>query len=152
MTIRSRGARIIPNAARRSETVRLAFISRQESRQKSREEPEYGDCTTKVQSHRKAATKSSATSHMLDTVMVTFADGPAKPEPVVSTGDVERDAAFDFTGTPSRTIVFSALPEPAHALKTASRIEVRQMSPYSGVSSLSCCRVLPVARVLHAPR
>jgi hypothetical protein len=93
---------------------------------------------------------------MLDTVTVTFADGSAKPEPVVSTGDVDCDATFAFTGAPTRTIAFSALPDPAVALDTASRTqasgtELRRMSPYSGVSSLSYCRVLPIARVLHAP-
>ena len=143
MTIRSRGARI-PNAAWCSEVVHSAFVARQE--------PEYGACTTKVQSHRKAATKSSATPHMLDTITVTFADCAAEREPVVSTGHVDRDTAFDFTGAPACTIVFPAMPEPAAALGTASPAEAGRMSPYSGVSSLSYCRVLPVARVLHAPR
>jgi hypothetical protein len=148
MTIRSRGARI-PNAVWCSEVVQSAFVARQE--------PEYGNCTTKVQSHRKPATKSSATPHMLDTITVTFADCAAEREPVVSTGHVDRDTAFDFTGAPACTIVFPAMPEPAVALKTAGRAqareaEARRMSPYSGVSSLSYCRVLPVARVLHAPR
>jgi hypothetical protein len=118
----------------------------------ARQEPEYGNCTTKVQLHRKPATKSSATPHMLDTITVTFADCAAEREPVVSTGHVDRDAAFDFTGAPACTIVFPAMPEPAAALETASGAEARRMSPYSGVTSLSYCRVLPVARVLHAPR
>jgi hypothetical protein len=118
----------------------------------ARQEPEYGNCTTKVQSHRKSATKSSATPHMPDTITVTFSDCSAEREPVVSTGDVDRDAAFDFTGAPDCTIVFPAMPEPAAALETASRAELRRVSPYSGVSSLSYCRVLPIARVLHAPR
>jgi hypothetical protein len=95
---------------------------------------------------------------MLDTVTVTFADCPAKREPDVSMEDVDRDAAFDFTGAPACTIVFSALPGPAVALETASRAqasgaEAHRMSPYSGVSSLSYCRVLPLARgTVHAPR
>ena len=158
MTIRSRGARI-PNAVWCSEVVQSAFVARQE--------PEYGACTTKVQLHRKAAPKSSATPHMPDTITVTFADCAAKREPVISTGDVDRDAAFDFTGAPACTIVFPAVPEPAAALGPASRAqasraqasraqasgaELRRVSPYSGVSSLSYCRVLPIARVLHAPR
>jgi hypothetical protein len=148
MTIRSRGARI-PNAVWCSEVVQSAFVARQE--------PEYGNCTTKVQLHLKAATKSSATPRMLDTITVTFADCSAEREPVVSTGHVDRDAAFDFTGAPACTIVFSAMPEPAAAFAPASRAqasgaEFRRMSPYSGVSSLSFCRVLPIARVLHAPR
>jgi hypothetical protein len=151
MTIRSRGARI-PNAAWCSEVVRSAFVARQETEQ----EPDYGACTT-VQSHRKAARKSSATPRMPDTVTVTFADCPAKPEPVVSTGEVERDATFDFTGAPTRTIIFSALPGPAVALETAGRdqaseAELRRTSPYSGVSSLSYSHIFPAARTVHAPR
>jgi hypothetical protein len=148
MTIRSRGARI-PNAVWCSEIVQSAFVARQE--------PEYGNCTTKVQLHRKPATKSSATPHMLDTITLTFADCAAEREPVVSIGHVDRDTAFDFTSAPACTIVFPAMPEPAAWLKTVGRAqareaEARRMSPYSGVSSLSYCRVLPVARVLHAPR
>ena len=142
MTIRSRGARI-PNAVWCSEVVQSAFAARQE--------PEYGACTTKVQLHRKA--KSYATPHMPDTITVTFADCSAEREPVVSTGHVDRDTAFDFTGAPACTIVFPVTPEPAAALGTASRAEAHRMSPYSGVSSLSYCRVLPVARgAVHAPR
>jgi hypothetical protein len=142
MTIRSRGARI-PNAVWCFEIVQSAFVARQE--------PEYGDCT-KVQLHRKPATKSSATPHMLDTITVTFADCAAERDPVVSTGHVDRDTAFDFTGAPACTIVFPATPEPAAVPETVSRAEARRVSPYSGVTSLSYCRVLPVARVLHAPR
>ena len=89
---------------------------------------------------------------MLDTITVTFADCAAEREPVVSTGHVDRDAAFDFTGAPACTIVFPATPEPAAVPETVSRAEARRVSPYSGVTSLSYCRVLPVARVLHAPR
>ena len=116
MTIRSRGARI-PNAVWCFEIVQSAFVARQE--------PEYGDCT-KVQLHRKPATKSSATPHMLDTITVTFADCAAERDPVVSTGHVDRDTAFDFTGAPACTIVFPATPEPAAVPETVSRAEARR--------------------------
>jgi hypothetical protein len=90
---------------------------------------------------------------MLDTVTVTFADGPTEREPVVSTGHVARDAAFDFTGASIRTIAFAAVPELPRAPGTSGRGELRRMSPYSGVSSLSYCRVFPIARgTVHAPQ
>jgi hypothetical protein len=144
MTIRSRGARI-PNAAWCAEAGHAAFVSRQE--------PEYGSCTVKVRSHRKAVTKSSAAPRMLDTVTVTFTDHGAERQPVVSAERADQDQALDFAGTPVRTIVFPALPGLALSLGTPGQAEIRRMSPYSGVSSLSYCRVLPVMRgTVHAPQ
>jgi hypothetical protein len=149
MTTRSQGARI-QNTAWCSDAVRLAFVSRLE--------PEYGPFPLKVRSHLKAAGATSTESRTIETVTVTFTDHSAEQEPVVSTERVDQEPALDFPGGGARTIAFSALPKSAltkrnPALRTPGAAEVRQTSPYSGVSSLSCCRVLPVARgVVHAPR
>ncbi|MBX9823873.1 MAG: hypothetical protein K2Y27_02655 [Xanthobacteraceae bacterium] len=90
---------------------------------------------------------------MLDTVTVTFVGNGAEQEPVVSIECVDRDDALDFRGVPVRTIVFPALPVPALAFAAPRRAEVRRTSPYSGVSSLGYCRVLPLARgMVHAPQ
>ena len=144
MTTRSQGARI-SNTAWCSDAVRLAFASRLE--------PEYGPFPLKVRSHRKAVRATSTDSRTIETVTVTFTDHSAEQEPVVSTERVDQESALDFSGGGVRAIAFSASRKWNLALRTLGAVEVRQTSPYSGVSSLSCCRVLPVARgLVHAPR
>jgi hypothetical protein len=144
MTTRSQSAGIA-NAAWCSDAVRLAFASRPE--------PEHGPFPLKVRSHRKAARATSTESRTIETVTVTFTDHSAEQEPVVSTERVDQQPAPDFPGGGVRTVAFSASTKRNPALRTPSGAEVRRTSPYSGVSSPSCCRVLPVARgAVHAPR
>lgn len=106
----------------------------------------------KVQSHRKARRKSSVALQTLDTVTVTFTGDGAEQEPVVATERADQDDTLDLPGAPVHTIVFSALPVLAPAFGAPCRAGARRTSPYSGVSSPSCCRVLSVARgTVRAP-